>query len=161
VTAPDYRRIAIQAVGLLCSVGCYGLDPSKQRQLWQRALDLDRELHPHRVASIVWTETEGDIDPPRRADGTPVPAVSTDGRGLVAATATEAATGDGHAEHKHEFPPGIDGSCECGKSYTAARVDEALGKYVTERAGRFVTAALRAQAPAFRPGIARARTGSR
>jgi hypothetical protein len=73
MTAPDYKRIAEQAVGLLCSVGCNGLHPSQQRRLWQRALDLDRQLHPHRPASVVWTEEEGDIDPPRRPDGTPPP----------------------------------------------------------------------------------------
>jgi hypothetical protein len=75
-TAPDYRRVAEQAVSLLCSVGCYGLDPSRQRELWQRALDLDRQIHPSFPPVTVWTEEEGDIDPPRRPDGTQVPALS-------------------------------------------------------------------------------------
>jgi hypothetical protein len=78
MTALDYRRIAEQAVSLLCSVGCYGLDRSRERELWQRALDLDRQLHPHRPVTTVWTGEEGDIDPPRRAGGKPVP-VGADG----------------------------------------------------------------------------------
>ena len=69
----DYKSIAEGAVSLLCSVGCFGLDRSRQRQLWQKALDLDRELHPHRPRTIVWTEEDGDVDPPRRPDGTPIP----------------------------------------------------------------------------------------
>ena len=47
MTRDEYRSIAEQAVSLLCSIGCWGLDPSKERQLWQRALDLDLELHPY------------------------------------------------------------------------------------------------------------------
>jgi hypothetical protein len=68
MTTPDYRRIAEQANGILLSIGCHGLDPSKQRELWQRALDLDRLLHPSFPPTTVWTEEEGDIDPPRHAD---------------------------------------------------------------------------------------------
>jgi hypothetical protein len=83
MTAPDYRRIAEQAVSLLCSVGCYGLDRSRERELWQRALDLDRQLHPHRRVTTVWTEEEGDIDPPRHADGKPVPVGAVDGEGVL------------------------------------------------------------------------------
>ena len=66
MTRDEYRYIAEQAVSLLCSIGCWGLDPSKERQLWQRALDLDRKLHPYLPAVTVWTEEEGDIEPPRR-----------------------------------------------------------------------------------------------
>jgi hypothetical protein len=75
MTSPDYKRIATQAVDLLCAIGCYGLDRSKERELWQRALDLDRQLNPHRERTVVWTEEEGDVDPPRRGDGSPVPSV--------------------------------------------------------------------------------------
>ena len=67
----DYKAVAIAAVDLLCSVGCYGLHSSKQRELWQRALDLDRKLHPDRPAVIVWTEEEGDVDPPRKPGANP------------------------------------------------------------------------------------------
>ena len=66
----DYRRIAEQSVSHLLSIGCYGLDPSRQRELWQRALDLDRQLHPGFPPSTVWTAEEGDIDPPRREQAT-------------------------------------------------------------------------------------------
>jgi hypothetical protein len=71
VTAPDYRRVAEQAVALLCSVGCYGLHPSRQRELWQRALDLDRQIHPSSPPVTVWTEAEGDIDLPWTATAVP------------------------------------------------------------------------------------------
>ena len=70
---PDYRFIAERAVDLLCTIGFSGLHPSRQRELWQMALDLDRELHPCRPPVTVWTEGGGDINPPRRADGTPLP----------------------------------------------------------------------------------------
>jgi hypothetical protein len=72
---PDYKRIATQAVDLLCQIGFTGLHPSRQRALWQRALDFDRQLNPHRPRTIVWTEEEGDVHPPRREDGTPLPAL--------------------------------------------------------------------------------------
>ena len=65
-TRVDYQAIATVAVDLLCTIGFLGLDPSKQRQLWQEALDLDRKLHPDRPPIIVWTEEEGDVDPPRK-----------------------------------------------------------------------------------------------
>jgi hypothetical protein len=65
-TKVDYRAIATAAVDLLCTIGFLGLDPSKQRQLWQEALDLDRKLHPDRPPIIVWTEEEGDVEPPRK-----------------------------------------------------------------------------------------------
>ena len=61
----DYKAIALQAVDLLCTIGYLGLDASKQRQLWQEALDLDRKLHPERPPIVVWTVEEGDVDPPR------------------------------------------------------------------------------------------------
>lgn len=64
----DHKAIAEEAVGLLCSIGCWGLHPSRQRELWQRALDLDRRLHPGREPVTVWTEAEGDVDPPRRGE---------------------------------------------------------------------------------------------
>jgi hypothetical protein len=83
MTAPDYRAIAERAVNLLCSVGCHGLHPSQQARLWQQGLDLDRQLRPHRPVVTVWTEAEGDIRPPRRADGTPLPVISADGEGVV------------------------------------------------------------------------------
>ena len=70
MNATDYRRIATQAVSILLSIGCYGLDPSRQREVWQRALDLDRQLHPGFPPSTVWTAGEGDIDPPRRVQVT-------------------------------------------------------------------------------------------
>jgi hypothetical protein len=79
MTAPDYKRIATQAVDLLCLLGFSGLDPSKQRQLWQRALDLDRQLNPHRERTVVWTEEEGDV-----LMGLARPARSADFRGLPA-----------------------------------------------------------------------------
>jgi hypothetical protein len=63
---PDYKAIAITAVDLLCTLGCYGLHSSKQRELWQRALDLDRKLHPDRAPVTVWTQEEGDAAPPRK-----------------------------------------------------------------------------------------------
>ena len=69
----DYKTIAIVAVDLLCQLGCYGLDPSQQRRLWQEALDLDRRLYPDRPPIIVWTEEEGDVDPPRKPSMTPTP----------------------------------------------------------------------------------------
>ena len=62
----DYKAIALESVDLLCSLGFIGLHPSRQRELWQKALDLDRRLHPDREPVIVWTEEEGDVDPPRR-----------------------------------------------------------------------------------------------
>lgn len=65
MTAPDYKEIAEEAVHLLCSLGYLGLHPDQQRRLWQEALDLDRKLHPWRPPSTVWTEEEGDVDPPR------------------------------------------------------------------------------------------------
>ena len=68
----DHKAIAIAAVGLLCQLGCYGLDPSQQRRLWQEALDLDRRLYPDRPPIIVWTEEEGDVDPPRKPGSTPI-----------------------------------------------------------------------------------------
>lgn len=64
--ANEYRSIAEQAVSLLCSIGYHGLHPDRQRELWQKALDLDRRLHPSFPPVTVWTEEEGDIDPPRR-----------------------------------------------------------------------------------------------
>ena len=76
MTAPDYKQIATAAVDLLCRLGYLGLDPGQQRRLWQAALDLDRRLNPHRERIIVWTEEEGDVDPPRRGDGAAVPLVS-------------------------------------------------------------------------------------
>jgi DNA segregation ATPase FtsK/SpoIIIE-like protein len=78
MTAPDYRRIAEQSVSLLLSVGCWGLHSSRQRELWQRALDLDRQIHPSLPHVLVWTKEEGVIDPPRTAAGGsfPVPAGS-------------------------------------------------------------------------------------
>jgi hypothetical protein len=78
VTAPkpDYKAIATEAVDLLCRIGYLGLDPSQQRRLWQTALDLDRRLYPHRERTIVWTEEEGDIDPPRKESGKPLPVVA-------------------------------------------------------------------------------------
>jgi hypothetical protein len=84
---PDYRRVAEQAVGILCSIGCHGLDPSKQRELWQRALDLDRQIHPSFPPVTVWTEEEGDVDPARRPDGTALPVLALDGVNLNADTA--------------------------------------------------------------------------
>lgn len=71
----DIRQIAKEAVDLLCQVGFAGLDRSKQRELWQRGLDLDRRLNPHRPRTVVWSEQEGDVDPPRREDGSALPAV--------------------------------------------------------------------------------------
>ena len=78
MSTPDYKKIAYQAVDLLCTVGAFGLDRSKQRELWQKALDLDRQLHPHRERTIVWTAEEGDINPPRREDGRPLPVLTLD-----------------------------------------------------------------------------------
>ena len=71
-TRIDYRAIALEAVDLLCSVGFTGLHPDRQRELWQRALDMDRRLHPDREPITVWTEEEGDVDPPRRTETTTV-----------------------------------------------------------------------------------------
>lgn len=65
---PDYKAVALEAVDLLCMIGCYGLHPSQQRRLWQTALDLDRKLHPERGSITVWTEDEGDVDPPQRTE---------------------------------------------------------------------------------------------
>jgi hypothetical protein len=79
-TKVDYRAIATVAVDLLCTLGCYGLDPSKQRQLWQEALDLDRKLHPDRPPIVVWTEEEGDVDPPRKPGSPPVTETTETGR---------------------------------------------------------------------------------
>lgn len=72
----DYKAIATQAVDLLCSIGLLGLHPSQQRRLWQMALDMDRKLNPHRERTVVWTEEEGDIDPPRKESGKPLPVVT-------------------------------------------------------------------------------------
>ena len=44
MTKPDYESIAFRAVDLLCTLGFSGLHPSKQRELWQRALDLEEFL---------------------------------------------------------------------------------------------------------------------
>ena len=66
MTPPDYQAIAIVAVDLLCTLGCYGLDASRERELWQQALDLDRRLHPDRARVVVWTPEDGDVDPPRK-----------------------------------------------------------------------------------------------
>jgi DNA segregation ATPase FtsK/SpoIIIE-like protein len=46
------------------------------------------------------------------------------------------------AEHEHAFAPGLPGPCECGKTYSAVQVEQALGKYIAERAGSYVTAAM-------------------
>ena len=62
----DYKAIALESVDLLCTLGFTGLHSSRQRELWQKALDLDRRLHPARERVIVWTEEEGDVDPPRK-----------------------------------------------------------------------------------------------
>ena len=70
-TRVEYKEIALEAVHLLCSIGYTGLHPSQQRRLWQTALDLDRRLHPDREPVIVWSEEEGDVDPPRRPGNTP------------------------------------------------------------------------------------------
>jgi hypothetical protein len=66
MTPPGCKAIAIVAVDLLCTLGCYGLDASRERELWQQALDLDRRLHPHRERVVIWTEAEGDVNPPRK-----------------------------------------------------------------------------------------------
>ena len=71
-TRVDYQAIATVAVDLLCTIGFLGLDPSKQRQLWQEALDLDRRLHPDRPPIVVWTAEEGDVDPPRKPGSIPL-----------------------------------------------------------------------------------------
>jgi hypothetical protein len=71
-TKIDYQAIATVAVDLLCTIGFLGLDPSKQRQLWQEALDLDRKLHPDRPPIVVWTAGEGDVDPPRKPGSIPL-----------------------------------------------------------------------------------------
>ena len=71
----DYKAVAIEAVNFLCNLGFSGLHPDRQRELWQRALDLDRRLNPHRERTIVWTEEEGDIDPPRKENGASLPVV--------------------------------------------------------------------------------------
>jgi hypothetical protein len=76
-TKPDYKAVALQAVDLLCRIGYLGLDASKQRQLWQEALDLDRRLHPDRPPIVVWTAEEGDVDPPRSPGVSPRPAETT------------------------------------------------------------------------------------
>lgn len=55
---PDYKSIAERAVDLLCHIGFAGLHPSRQRELWQKALDLDRELHPSLPPVTVWTAEE-------------------------------------------------------------------------------------------------------
>ena len=73
-------RSATVAVDLLCTIGFLGLDPSKQRQLWQEALDLDRKLHPDRPPIVVWTEEEGDVDPPRKPGSPPVTETTETGR---------------------------------------------------------------------------------
>ena len=65
-TKIDYKAIALESVHLLCSLGFSGLHPSRQRELWQKALDLDRRLHPDREPVTVWTEEEGDVEPPRK-----------------------------------------------------------------------------------------------
>ena len=62
----DYKAVALEAVDLLCMIGFSGLHESRRREVWQRALDLDRRLHPDREPVTVWTEEEGDISPPRR-----------------------------------------------------------------------------------------------
>src|ERR1035441_7712037 len=72
-TEIDYQAIATVAVGLLCTIGFLGLDPSKQRQLWQEALDLDRKLHPDRPPIVVWTAGEGDAAPARAGGPGPGP----------------------------------------------------------------------------------------
>ncbi len=63
---PDYKDIAERAVGLLCSIGLGGLDASKRRELWQKALDLDRELHPSHPPVTVWTAEDGAVEPVRQ-----------------------------------------------------------------------------------------------
>jgi hypothetical protein len=73
MTRDEYKAIAEQAVDLLCFIGYLGLHPSRQRELWQRALDLDRKLHPAFPPVVVWTEEEGDIDPPRRPEAKAAP----------------------------------------------------------------------------------------
>jgi hypothetical protein len=67
---PDFATIAAEAIALLLSVGCYGLDASKQRELWQRGLDLSHRMHPDEPRYVVWTPEEGDIDPARE-EGSP------------------------------------------------------------------------------------------
>jgi hypothetical protein len=80
---PDYKAIATEAVDLLCHIGHGGLHPSRRRQLWQMALDLDRKLHPDRERTIVWTEEEGDVDPPRKESGKALPTVGLAPDGAV------------------------------------------------------------------------------
>lgn len=87
MTAPDYQRIANEAVDLLCTIGFTGLDPSKRRQFWQQALDLDRQLYPALPKVTVWTPEEGDVNPPRDAEGNPMPGLAD-----AEANVTEAAT---------------------------------------------------------------------
>lgn len=70
--AMTVRAIAQKAVDLLLSLGCYGLDRSKQLELWQEALDLDRLLHPEKPAVTVWAPggerfARGGIVPPEHA----------------------------------------------------------------------------------------------
>jgi hypothetical protein len=62
VTAPkpDYKAIATEAVGLLCRIGYLGLDRSRQRELWQMALDLDRKLHPPEPVPLDENRGEGE-----------------------------------------------------------------------------------------------------
>ena len=63
--AERYRDIAERAVELLLSVGCYGLDRSKERELWQRGLDLQHELNPASPRQVVWTtEAAGEGEHP-------------------------------------------------------------------------------------------------
>jgi hypothetical protein len=80
---PDYKAIATEAVDLLCRIGYLGLDRSRQRELWQMALDLDRKLHPYRERTIVWTEEEGDVEPPRKVSGKPLPVANVASDGTV------------------------------------------------------------------------------
>lgn len=72
IAAAEVRQIAAEAVDLLCAIGFAGLNPDRQRELWQRGLDLDRRLNPASPAMIVWTPGGGDVIPPRLGDGTPM-----------------------------------------------------------------------------------------
>jgi hypothetical protein len=67
--------------------------------------------------------------------GTPVPAVTADEQGVV----TETGGGSAPAGHVHRFLPGAS-TCECGKTYADAQVDESLARYIATRTGNWLTA---------------------
>ena len=57
-----------------------------------------------------------------------------------AETITEGRVMTTQTEHQCVFAPGLPGLCECGNTYAAEQVKQALSGYLAERAGGYVTA---------------------